>query len=142
MFLKRFKATADVDSTNTADGTIIIRLLAFESNDIKNLDNNTYVATGVIVPNGIIVGNTQTAKAPTIDLQLAASPTSQTYVQGVKGTDLTGFSLRAISADIKISSIKVTASSSTGTITTGEVRAWACMMARHWFQALCRSLPT
>ncbi|MEK7574142.1 MAG: hypothetical protein AAB514_01265 [Patescibacteria group bacterium] len=120
---KRFKATADVDSTNTADGTIIIRLLAFESNDIKNLDNNTYVAVGVIVPNGIIVGNTQTAKAPTIDLQLAASPTSQTYVQGVKGTDLTGFSLRAISADIKISSIKVTASSSTGTITTGEVQS-------------------
>ena len=120
---KRFKATADVDSTNTADGTITIRLLAFESNDIKNLDNNTYVATSVIVPNSIIVGNLQTAKAPTLDVQLAASPTSQTYVQGVNGADLTGFSFRAISDDIKISSIKVTATSSTGTITTGEVQS-------------------
>ena len=120
---RRFKATADVDSTNTADGTIVIRLLAFESNDIKNLDNNTYVATSVIVPNSIIVGNVQTAKAPTLDVQLAASPTSQTYVQGVNGVDLTGFSFRAISDDIKISSIKVTATSSVLTITTGEVQS-------------------
>ncbi|MEK7624345.1 MAG: hypothetical protein AAB404_01270 [Patescibacteria group bacterium] len=119
---RRFKATADVDSTNTADGTIIVRLLAFESNDIKNLDNNTYVATGVIVPNSIIVGNAQTVKAPTIDLQLSASPTSQTYVQGVSDVALTGFSFRAIADDIKISSIKVTATSSTGTLTTGEVQ--------------------
>ncbi len=120
---KRMKVTADVDSTDTTNGTVKVHLLAFQSNDIRNLDNNTYVATSVIVPNSTVSGNTQTVKAATLDLQLAASPTSQTYVQGTTGVALAGLSFRAISDDIKLSSVKITATSSTGTLTSGEVQS-------------------
>ena len=119
---KTFKLTVDVDSTNTADGTIKINLLAFTESDIKNLDNNQFVATANIVPASTIVGNAQTVKAPTLDVQLASTPSSQTYVQGATSKDLAGFSFRAISSDIKLSTVKVTATSSTGTLTSGEVQ--------------------
>lgn len=125
---KSFKVTADVSSSNTANGTITVKLLAFESNDIKNLDNNTYVSTSSIVPSSTITGNAQTVKAPTIDIQLATTPTSQTYVQGLPNVALTGFSFRAISGDIKISSIKITGSStsdSASALTTGDVQSLA-----------------
>lgn len=120
---KRMKVTADVDSTNSTNGTATVKLAAFQSNDIRNLDNNTYVATSVIVPNSEVSGNAQTVKAATLDLQLAASPTSQTYVQGTTGVTLLGLSFRAISDDIKLSSVKITATSSTGTLTSGEVQS-------------------
>lgn len=121
---KRMKVTADVDSTNTTTGTVTVKLAAFQSNDIRNLDNNTYVATSVIVPNSEVSGNAQTVKAATLDLQLAASPTSQTYVQGTTGVALAGLSFRAISDDIKLNSVKITATSSSGTtLTSGEVQS-------------------
>lgn len=120
---KTFKVTVDVDSTNSADGTIKINLLAFTASDIKNLDNNQFVATANIVPADTIVGNAQTVKAPTLDVQLASTPSSQTYVQGATAKNLAGFSFRAISSDIKLSTIKVTATSSTGTLTSGEVQS-------------------
>jgi hypothetical protein len=120
---KRMKVTADVDSTNSANGTVTVKLAAFQSNDIRNLDNNTYVATDVIVPNSEVSGNAQTVKAATLDLQLSASPTSQTYVQGTTGVALAGLSFRAIADDIKLSSVKITATSSTGTLTSGEVQS-------------------
>jgi len=119
---KQFKVTADVDSTNSANGTVHINILAFQSNDIKNTDNNTFVSTSNIIPNTKIAGNDMTIKTTTLDLQLAASQTSQTYVQGVNGVALLGLSLRAISGDVKITSLKITASSSTGTLTSGEVQ--------------------
>ena len=122
---KTFKLTVDVDSTNTADGTLKINLLAFTASDIKNLDNNQFVATANIVPASIIAGNAQTVKAPTIDVQLASTPSSQTYVQGATSKNLAGFSFRAISSDIKLSTVKVTATSSSGTLTSGEVQSLA-----------------
>ena len=120
---KTFKVTVDVDSTNSADGTIKINLLAFTASDIKNLDNNQFVATANIVPASIIVGNAQTVKSPTLDVQLASTPSSQTYVQGAPSKNLAGFSFRAISSDIKLSTVKVTATSSSGTLTSGEVQS-------------------
>jgi hypothetical protein len=120
---KSFKVTADVDSTNSTSGTIHINILAFQANDIKNTDNNTFVSTSNIVPNSQITGNDMTIRATTLDVQLAASPTSQTYVQGVNGVALAGYSLRAISGDVKVTSIKITATSSTGTLTSGEVQS-------------------
>lgn len=120
---KSFKVTADVDSTNSTSGTIHINILAFQSNDIKNVDNNTFVATANIVPASQITGNDMTIRATTLDVQLSASPTSQTYVQGVNGVALAGYSLRAISGDVKVTSIKITATSSTGTLTSGEIQS-------------------
>ena len=122
---KTFKVTADVDSDNDTNDTITVTLAAFEASDIKNLDNNQFVATSNIVPSTAIAGNQQTVKAPTLDVQLAAIPTSQTYVQGASNKDLAGFSFRAISADIKISSVKVTATSSAGVLTSAEVQSLA-----------------
>jgi hypothetical protein len=119
---KTYKVTADVDSDNDANDDITVSLLAFQSSDIKNLDNNQFVSTSNIVPNSTVSGNAQTVKVPTLDVQLAASPSSKTYVQGASSKELVGLSFRAISADIKLSSVKVTATSSTGTLTSGEVQ--------------------
>jgi len=120
---KSFKVTADVDSTNSASGSIHINILAFQSNDIKNIDNNTFVATSNIVPNSTISGNDMTIRTTTLDVQLSATPTSQTYVQGVNGVALAGYSLRAIAGDVKVTSIKITGATSTGVLTSGEVQS-------------------
>ncbi len=122
---KTYKVTADVDADNDANDDITVSLLAFQSSDIKNLDNNQFVSTSNIVPNSTISGNAQTVKVPTLDVQLAATPSSQTYVQGAANKDLVGFSFRAIASDIKLSSVKVTASSTSGTLTSGEVQSLA-----------------
>lgn len=121
---KRYKVTADIDPDNDTDDTILVSLLAFQSNDVRNLDNNTFVSTSDMVPNSTVAGNTQTVKAPTLDVQLSALPTSQTQIRGAQGVALVGFSYRAIADDIKVSSVKVTATSasSTGTLTTGELQ--------------------
>ncbi|MBI2035481.1 MAG: peptidoglycan-binding protein [Candidatus Liptonbacteria bacterium] len=118
---KTFKVTADIDADNDAGDSITMYLLAFQGSDIKNLDNNQFVATTDIVPNSTIAGNTMTVKAPTLDIQLSASPSSQTVVQGSTGKDLVGFSFKATADTIKISTLKITASATSGTLTSGEV---------------------
>lgn len=119
---KTFKVTTDIDPQNVSNDTITVSLLAFTSSDIKNQDNNQFVATADIVPNTKIAGNTMTVKAPTVDIQLSASPSSQTYVQGATGKDTVSFSFRAVADTIKISTVKITASGATGTgLTSGEL---------------------
>lgn len=122
---KRFKVTADVDSTNSANGTVRVHLLAFQSNDVRNLDNNTYVATSVIVPNSTVSGNTMTVKSLSLDTQLSATPTSQTYVKGKNDVALAGFSFRAVSGKVRIDTIKVTGTASSGTLSSAEVQSLA-----------------
>lgn len=122
---KRFKVTGDIDPDNDNNETIIVTMKAFESNDVRNLDNNTYVATSVIVPNTDVAGNTMTVKTQSLDVQLSASPTSQTYVRGKADVALAGFSFRAVSGDVRIDSIRVTATSASGTITSGDVTSLA-----------------
>jgi peptidoglycan hydrolase-like protein with peptidoglycan-binding domain len=122
---KHFKITADVDSTNSADGTVKVTLVAFTASDIRNLDNNTYVATSVIVPNTNVVGNEMTVKTRSLDVQLSATPVSQTYVRGTTAVPLAGYSFRAISGDARIDSIRVTGVASSGTLTSGEVQSLA-----------------
>lgn len=122
---KRFKVTADVDSTNSSNGTVRVHLLAFQSNDVRNLDNNTYVSTSVIVPNSTVSGNTMTVKALSLDTQLSATPTSQTYVKGKNDVALAGFSFRAVSGKVRIDTIKVTGTASSGTLSSAEVQSLA-----------------
>lgn len=122
---KRYRVSADVDSDNDANDTVLVSLLAFQSNDIRNLDNNTYVATSVIVPNSTVVGNTQTVKAPTLDAQLSATPSSQTYAKGSSNQPLVGLSFRAISDSIRLDSVRVTATASSGTLNSGELTSLA-----------------
>lgn len=118
---RTFKITVDVDADNDTNDDIRVSLLAFTASDIKNLDNNQFVATSDIVPNSVVSGNTLTVKAPSIDIQLSATPSSQTYVQGATAKSLVAFSFRATADTIKVSSLKITGSATTGTLTSGEV---------------------
>lgn len=119
---RRFKVTVDVDPDNEDADDILVSLLVFNSTDIKNLDNNTNVTpSSSVVPNSTVAGNTQTTRLPTLDVQLASTPTSQTYVKGVSGQALVGFSFRATGGDIRLDMLKITASSTSGTLGSGEM---------------------
>lgn len=118
---KTFKVTSDIDPQNTDGDSLLVTLLAFTGSDIKNTDNNQFIATGSIVPNSNVAGNTMTVKAPSVDIQLSSDPSSQTYVQGSTGKKLVAFSFKATADTIKVSSIKITASATVGTLTSGEV---------------------
>ncbi|OGG41334.1 hypothetical protein A3A21_04285 [Candidatus Jorgensenbacteria bacterium RIFCSPLOWO2_01_FULL_45_25b] len=118
---KRYKVTVDVDADNDAGDTILVSLLAFVAGDIKNLDNNTNVALTDIVPSATVSGNTQTTQAPTITIQLASTPSSQTYVRGTQNVSFVGFSFRATGGDVKLTSLKVTSTATTGSLGQGEI---------------------
>lgn len=118
---RTFKVTVDVDPDSDSLDTLRVDLLAFQSNDVRNLDNNTYVATTSIVPSTNISGNAQTVKVQTLDVQLPGTPASQTIVKGTQNVSLVGFSFRAIAGDIRIASVRVTATASSGTLTSGEI---------------------
>lgn len=119
---RRFKLTVDVSSDADAGDTIRATLSAFSSGDIRNLDNNTNVTiSSDVVPSSLIAGNSHTVKAPTITLGLSASPSSQTYVQGVNDIALVGLSLQATGGDVRVDTVLITASSTTGTLSAGEV---------------------
>jgi hypothetical protein len=66
-----------------------------------------------------------TVKTQSLDVQLSATPTSQTYVRGKSDVALAGFSFRAVSGDIRVDSIRVTATSASGAITSGDVTSLA-----------------
>jgi hypothetical protein len=117
---RHFKVTADIDADNDTNDSITLTLNSFDANDIKNLENNRYVATADIVGDNQ-AGNAQTVKIPSVDMQLSATPTSDTYVQGNDDVELFGFSLRAVADDVSVTSLKVTASSTTGTLTNSEI---------------------
>lgn len=112
---KRMKVTVDVDADNDDGDDIQVQLLPFQANDIRNLDNNTYVSVSTIVPSSALVGNVQDTSSPALNVQLAGMPTSQSVVRGSQNVSLVGFSLRATSDDIKITSIKISASLNTAT---------------------------
>lgn len=119
---RTFKLTADVDADNDDGDTIQVLMLPFQSNDIRNLDNNTYVTPSTdITPNSIVIGNVQTVRVPTADIGLSASPSSKTYVQGTQNAALVGFSFRAVADNVKITQVKVYATSTTGTLTQAEL---------------------
>lgn len=120
---RNFRVTVDVDSADSDSDTIQFTLNAFQSGDIKNLDNNTDVATADIV--GVpATGNVMTVRVPSLDIQLAGTPTSQTFVRGTQNVDLVGFALRAVAADITVTQLKVTASSTGGgTLTASELQS-------------------
>ena len=120
---RTFKITADIDPDNDTGDTIAVKLLAFSgSNDIRNLDNNTYVTASTdITPNANITGNTQTVKSPALDVNLSASPSSKTYVQGTQNVALVGFTFNAVADNIKMTQLKIYATGTTATLTTAEL---------------------
>lgn len=123
---KRFKVTADVDADDEAGDNVRITLAAFQSGDIKNLDNNTNVTiSSDVSPSTNLVGNVFTVAAPTLTVGLSALPSSKTYVQGVNGKDLAGFTFKATAGDIRLDTVKITAATTTGTLNSSEVTSLA-----------------
>lgn len=109
---KVFKMTADV--ANLADvvdndkfrATLVTSNLA--SNNVKNLDNNTFVTTD-IVPTGDLNGNQMTVKVPGLTVSLAGTPTSQSFVKGAASVPTVGLNFQASTAkDVKVNSITLT----------------------------------
>lgn len=114
--VRRFLFTVDVDSSVDAGDTLAVALKNFDSNDIKNLDNNTYVKPADdIVPNSVIEGNTQTVKDTTLDVSLSGSPASHNTVAGTSREELAAWTITARNGDVEITSVKVGASADTGT---------------------------
>ncbi|KKU90648.1 MAG: Hemagglutinin family protein [Microgenomates group bacterium GW2011_GWA1_48_10] len=112
---RRLRVTADVGSASAIDAdTIYVTLVAWNSTDIKNVDSNTDVATADIVPNGI-TGNTHTAKAPSLTISLAGTPSSRTLSAGTANVDLVGIKFQAVADDIQIKTIKITATAGSNT---------------------------
>ncbi len=111
---RRFLVTADVDPDNDASDSIKVTFNQIGASDIKNLDNNQFVAQADIVPNADIVGNTQTVKAVSLDVTLSGTPASHNVVKGTLNESLFGFNLKAVNGPVKITSLKLTASSAAG----------------------------
>jgi len=122
---RTFKVTLDVANNTALDGsTVTASLLPFQSSDIRNLDNSTYVATTDIVPSSTISGNAMTIRTPALTVSTASTPVSQTYIKGSQNVDLAGISLKAgDAADMRVTAItvvsRVEAATSTNTPSQG-----------------------
>lgn len=123
---RNFAVSVDVDASNDNGDTITVTLNNFNSTDVRNLDNNTFVDTTDIVGTPA-TGNLQTVATPQLDVQLSGSPSSQTLVRGAQNANLVGFAFRAIADDITVTSVKVYASSTSGTLTASEIQSLKLM---------------
>lgn len=112
---RNFKVTVDADSDNDAGDTITVNLLAFQANDLRNLDSNTYLTPGTdVVPNSTVAGNLMTVQTTSIEPSLSGTPTSRTVVAGSNDVDLVGVNMRAVTGNVRVNSLVVTATPTTG----------------------------
>jgi hypothetical protein len=103
-----FSVVADVRSGLATGNAVTVTLNAFGANDLRNLDNNTFVDTSAVVPSGATQGNQQSIVAPSLALSLASSPVSQSYVKGSTSVPFLGINLKAgDGADIKVTSLTI-----------------------------------
>ncbi len=113
---RRFKLTGDTDTNWINNDAVTATLVAFGTSDIKNLDNNQFLATTEFSPSTNIAGNLQSVKVPTLEVNVGATPVADSFVKGTTGVPFLGLSLRAIADDIKITTIKVSSSPASGTL--------------------------
>ncbi len=103
-----YQITADLSSSMSNGAKLRASIVAFDSNDIKNLDNNTFISSSDIVPSADILGNTMTVLTPTLELGLASVPVSDTYIKGTSAVPVTAFTFTAGDADdIEITNINL-----------------------------------
>lgn len=102
-----FKVTTDIASNANAGDRITATLLQFNSSDMRNLDNNTFLTIpGDVVPTGDIAGNSQTIQTATLVASLGASPVSQSFVKGTSNVDFVGLNLKAgDSTDVNVTEV-------------------------------------
>jgi hypothetical protein len=109
---RTFKVMADIDSAAAATNTIQVTLgvtTLFSANEVRNLDNSSYVLTADMVPSGVIAGNTHTVQVAALTTSVASTPVSQSYIQGSQGVSMLGINLKAgDAAGIGVSSVMVT----------------------------------
>ncbi len=106
---RTFKVTMDVANQAALDSdSIQLSLSPFQSSDIRNLDNSTFVDTSTIVPSSTITGNAMTLRTPTLTVSTASTPVAQTYIQGTQNAPLAGISLQAgQGGDVTVTSMTV-----------------------------------
>ncbi len=114
---RKFLVTANVNSLVAGGNeTAKVTLGTFGSTDIKNLDNNQFVAVSTdLVPNSTIVGNVQSVKTVGLTVSLNASPASHTIVKGSVNEPLLGLNFQATNGEVRINNMTLTADASTGT---------------------------
>lgn len=111
---KTFKVTLDTanDSDFTA-GRVIAATLdvdSLTSNDVKNLDNNTFLTSTDVVPTGDIAGNQMTNRIASLETALASNPSSASFVKGSSGVSAAGFVFTAsTAADIRVTDVALSA---------------------------------
>lgn len=107
---RTIKVTADVANfTAASNETIKFTLAAFQASDIKNLDNNQYIATTDIVPSSATVGNTHNVKAASLALSLAGTPVATTYINGSANLPMTAVNFKAgTGKDVYVDTVKFT----------------------------------
>ena len=105
---RTFKVTADTANNALLNGdTVTVALGAFGASAIKNIDNNTFVATTDVVPSSVITGNTHNILTPSLTVAISSTPTSQTYIKGSSFESL-GINLKAgTGGDVKINSLTI-----------------------------------
>lgn len=75
---------------------------------VKNLDSGDFLTADEIVPYADITGNWMTIASPSLNVSLASTPVSNTYVKGTKNVDVVGFVLSAgITDEITVTSLTV-----------------------------------
>ncbi|MDP3793139.1 MAG: hypothetical protein Q8R07_00095, partial [Candidatus Uhrbacteria bacterium] len=86
----------------------------FGSTDVRIINTGEYLAVAKIVPNSPITGNAMTVKNSSLDISLAGSPSSNTYVKKQTNVPALGLVLTAgAQSDILVTSMKLTGSGKT-----------------------------
>jgi hypothetical protein len=122
---KAYKVTMDVANLSTIDDGEKIRatldISDFDS-QVKNLDNNTFLATSEIVPTADLAGNQMTIKVAGLAISLAGTPTSSSFVKGSTGIPAVGLNFQTGTAkDIKVNSVTLTGLMDSNADNTGAV---------------------
>ncbi len=86
-------------------------------------------ANGALVPGlpseSLVVRASPRGNSSTLDVQLAATPSSATYARGSEGVPFVGFSFRALGGDVRIESVQVRGTAYEGSLDAGEVGSLA-----------------
>lgn len=108
--LYTFSVTVDIEDGAQDADTLRVSLLGFDDNDIRNLDNSTFLdGDEDIVPANGLVGNQMTIRTSSLTTSLGSTPVSQTYIKGSTNIDFLGINLKAgDAASVTLNSITAT----------------------------------
>lgn len=86
-----------------------VTLQAFQSNDVRMVDNGQFLATSKIVPNTAVIGNQMNVRTSNLTVALAGSPSSGTVVKKQQNVPVAGLVLSAgAQSDVLITNLTLT----------------------------------